>query len=120
MSYHIVYGVDSGEPIEGPHLASGSGWLAWVEWVLGLDGYEEVHVLAENGWCDNLTDLATELEWLAEDCDDDDLLAITKTLREVAARPPQGAKSVTVTDGTPAGEEGEDDGGEEEGDADDD
>lgn len=110
MGYHIVYGVESGEPIDGPHLASGGGWLAWGEWVLGLDDYTECHSLAENGSSGELLDLKAELADLFRNEDgDEDALAITKTLAEaVAARPPE-ADSIAVTDGTPPGEDEEED-----------
>lgn len=113
MGYHLVYGFDDAEPKDGPHLASGGGWLAWCEWSLGFDGYDEVHCLAENGWSADLDTLSDELKDLATEEGDEDLKAITKTLTDavaaaVAARP-DGAKAVAVSDGTPPGEDDEPD-----------
>lgn len=108
VSYHIVYGFEDGEPKDGPHLGSGSAWLAWSEWALGFDGYEEIHSLAHNGWA-YVKDLATECDRLLSEEGDEDLFAITRTVQDAAAKAPEGAETVIVTDGTPPGDEDESD-----------
>jgi hypothetical protein len=117
MSYHVAYGFEDSEPVDGPHLASGAGWSNWSDWVLTLVGYEECHALAVNGWSEpegGLNELSRELAALATEEDaDEDLLDITKTLREAVRDRPRGAASIIVTDGTEPGDGGEDYGEEE-------
>ena len=110
MSYFIVYGNDDDkEPDEGPDLASGGGWVAWSDWVLGIDDLPECHCLAVNGYSADLVLLAKELDELVRAKGKQAVKAISRTLRKAVTDKPANASCIVVTDGTEPGDDDEDD-----------
>ena len=110
MSYFLVYGIDDDEkPVEGPHLASGGGWVAWSDWVLELDDFTECHCLAANGFSDNLPLLAEELNELVRAKGKQAVKAISRTLHKAITDKPANASCIVVTDGTEPGDDEDDD-----------
>lgn len=109
MSYSAYYPVkDDGTTEDGPFVASGGGWVDWSDWVLEIDGLEECHTLAVQGWA-MVDALGTELERLLGEPGDDDLKDVTRHLIEAVKQCPAGCESIIISDGTEPGDDDDDD-----------
>ena len=89
--------------------------MAWCDWVLGFDGFDQAHCLAANGWANNLPELARDATALLDCEGDENLQEITKTLLAACENPPKGAEALAVSDGTPPGDDDEDDDADDDG-----
>lgn len=108
MSYHYSYGHEDGTEEEGDDFASGSGWVAWSDWVMNeTDEFEECPTLAHEGW-GMLEGLRSELPKLREQQSDPDLQHITDRLIQAVAEAPAGATVLMIGDGVEGDEEDED------------
>lgn len=114
MSYWLAYVVEGQEePVDGDHVASGTGWDRWGDWVAGkADAYPEAAHLAEEGWSEPpevLAELEHELERLPhEEGATPDLSAVTAHLLAALRQRPEDTVAVLVTDGEPGEEEATD------------
>ena len=110
MGYFVAYVVDGeGGPRDGPPVATGAGWLAWSEWAEGQDDrHPEAAHLAREGWLEPaaaLDELEHELEQLLHEPAPENVLPVTSHLLAAVRDRPGNCAGLLVTDGTPGGDE---------------
>ena len=108
MGFHCVYlGPDDGAIIDGDHVASNSGWAAFVAWAVGLGGgYGDLAELAEEGVVaspDELSRLQAQLRRALREqpgyASPEVMGAARRLLACVRARP-DGCTAMMITDGS--------------------
>jgi hypothetical protein len=109
MGYSVYYGFEEKEPAEGPHLASGTGWIQWCDFVeADTETYPECAHLAAEGWQEPLDDMRAELVTLKDSGElPENLQEITETLIEAIDKKPKDAPSIIISDGSEPGEDDE-------------
>lgn len=107
MSYSIQIGESGFE-----QLASNAGYAAFGHWVDSLDHkkYGQLVHLYEHGWCQNLDDLAGQLDAALSDDGPKitDVKSTAEGLQEILHDRPKDAIVATVTDGFGEGENSDD------------
>lgn len=112
MSFHIAYVLpEPTPPVDGDHLASAHGWLAFGDWVLARpDEFPELAHLAQEGWLEDdepLAELEEELGRVAGATED--VAAISAHLLAAVKARPDGCVGVIVTDGEAGAEDDDED-----------
>lgn len=116
MSYFIVYATedtsDDVPPIDGDHIATGRGWLAWGDWALAnQDAMPEAARLAEDGElypAEALDALESQLDEALHGRHKapPHVNAITAALLAALRARPDDTVAILISDGTPGGDEG--------------
>lgn len=103
MSYFVAYLTDAERPVDGDQIASGKGWLAWIDWVIERhEDYPCAAHLAEEGWvepAEAIETLEAELAEMAKAAPGD-LKHITRALLTEVQDRPESTSGIVVTDGT--------------------
>ena len=105
MGYHVVYVTsEDGEQLQdGDQIATGHGWLAWINWAARLaKRFPAVAFVALEGWAESpeaIAGLERELEKLAGK-GPLDVAGVTGALLEAVKARPAGTVALFVTDGT--------------------
>jgi len=99
---YVVTGND--KPLDGDHVASGTGWASWGAWAVGLGkSFPATVRLADQGEGYPPDLLEAELKRLIASKPgrpDEDVRHITEELLTVVADRPKGCIAVIVTDGS--------------------
>lgn len=84
-------------------VATNAGWADFVNWVLSMEGPEELRQLAEHGWADDGEQLAADLEAAIESGEPTpDQRSIAEGLKAIAEKMGDDAV-LTVSDGAGVG-----------------
>src|SRR5262249_23087457 len=89
------------EPIDGDTVATGTGWLAWCEWVDGhADSHESAARLCQDGEGWPLEGLEQELAGLLKEPAPAAVHSITANLLKLVSDRPEGTGAIIITDGS--------------------
>jgi hypothetical protein len=115
MGYFVAYVLDDqDEPIDGDHVASGTGWDAWGGWAEGLDesDFPATVRLAEEGEGYPPAVLQEELRQLVDDPPGEpsqDVRHVTQALLDRLGEMPKDTVAIIVTDGEAGAADDDDD-----------
>lgn len=116
MSFHIVYTVAGGEPADGDHVATLSGWDSWSRLaVIHGKRFPESHYLAVYGElfpARAVDALELELEEMVADAPrgmSGPVVSVARSLLAAVRARPDGTVGLIVTDGTEPSEGASDD-----------